>query len=180
MTTKPQAITPATLGAWLIKGSRTATPIEELLRTGFSTVTGWCVRPTYRLDLVRSGQPVLFWLSGGDASYPAGIYARGTTTGPATPSSGTLVLPVRLEPVDSPVLRSELRSDPVLSRVEVLTMPAGSNPSFMTCDQLAALEARGVSATQRAADTHPTHVRAAGLASSRAAGIGRPHRSQTP
>ncbi|MGZ5399482.1 MAG: hypothetical protein ACXWDM_05670, partial [Nocardioides sp.] len=127
--TKPRAITPVTLGSWLIKGSREATPIEELLRTDFSSVTGWCVRRTYRIGLVRSGQPVLFWLSGDDSTSPAGIYAQGLTTGDAKPmeagdawvdptarGSRTLIMPVKLMPLDPPILRSELLQHPVLSR----------------------------------------------------------------
>ena len=150
--TKSRAITLETLGAWLIKGSREATPIDELIRTDFSGVTGWCLRRTYRTDLVRSGQPVLWWLSGVDPMNPAGIYAQGLTTGsaepmdagdawgdPAAQASRTLLMPVKLNSLDPPILRSELLHHPVLSEVEVIKMAAGSNPSFLTRDQVAEL-----------------------------------------
>lgn len=141
---QPRAVTPDTLGAWLIKGSRAATPIAELMRTSFSDVTGWCVRPTYRTDLVSSGQPVLFWLSGDDPTTPAGIYAQGVTLGRPTAmhadeARGRLTMPVSLQPVEPPILRSWLLQHPALSRLEVLTMPAGSNPSYLTRDQVSEL-----------------------------------------
>ena len=137
---KPRAVTPETLGAWLIKGSRAATPIPELMRTSFSDVTGWCVRPTYRTDLVSSGQPVLFWLSGDDPTTPAGIYAQGVTLGRTTvmdadEPGGRRTMPVSLQPVQPPILRSWLLQHPVLSQLEVLKMAAGSNPSYLTRDQ---------------------------------------------
>jgi hypothetical protein len=142
--TKPRAITPVTLGSWLIKGSREAASIDELLRTDFSSVTGWCLRRTYRAGLVRSGQPVLFWLSGDDSTSPAGIYAQGLTTGhagvdPTRQGSRNLIMPVQLKRLDPPILRSELLQHPVLSRMEVIKMAAGSNPSFLTRDQVAEL-----------------------------------------
>jgi len=48
-------------------------------------------------------------------------------------------MPVKLKPLDPPILRSELLQHPVLSQMEVITMAAGSNPSFLTRDQLAEL-----------------------------------------
>ena len=143
---KPRAVTPETFGAWLLRGSRQATPIDALMRTGFSDVTGWCIRPTYRTDLVSSGQLVLFWLSGDDPTAPAGIYAQGVTLGSPTltdadEAGGRLTMPVSLQPVEPPILRSWLLRHPALSQLEVLKMAAGSNPSYLTRDQVAELRA---------------------------------------
>ena len=49
------------------------------------------------------------------------------------------VVPLRLEPLVPPLLRSDLLDHPVLGRLEVVRMPAGSNPSYVTRAQLAAL-----------------------------------------
>jgi hypothetical protein len=143
MTSTARAVSRESLGAWLIKGSGRSPSTHDLVRTGFTTVATRCLRASYRTDLVEAGQPVLFWISGDVAEHPAGIYAQGWTTGPAVPDpahhgSGApaLVVPVRLEPVDPPVLRSELRHHPELSAIEVLRMPAGSNPSYLTREQL--------------------------------------------
>ncbi len=145
-----RAVTHETLGAWLIKGGGGSPSTHELVRTGFTGVATRCLRASYRTDLVEAGQPVLFWVSGDHAEHPAGIYAQGWTTGPAVldpasagPGAGrttaSLVVPVRLDPVDPPVLRPELRAHPELAAMEVLRMPAGSNPSYVTRAQLEAL-----------------------------------------
>jgi hypothetical protein len=98
-------------------------------------VETWCVRPTYRTDLVAAGQAVLLWVSGSEPGLPAGIHAHGRTTGPARDG----VMPVVLVPLDQPLLRSELVGHPDLAALEVLRMPAGSNPSYVTPGQLEVL-----------------------------------------
>jgi hypothetical protein len=81
----------------------------------------------------------MLWVSGRSPTFPAGIHAHGTTTGGASYDGTTLRVPLRLEPVDPPVLRSELLDHPVLQGTEVLRMPAGSNPSYLTRAELDAL-----------------------------------------
>ncbi len=66
-----------------------------------------------------------------------GIYASGRLTGPVQEES--LEVPVELRPIEPPVLRTELLGDPVLARIEVLRMPAGSNPSYLTAEELSGL-----------------------------------------
>ena len=136
MAKQGRAVTAGTLGAWLLKSSPVASPVDELVRTDFATVTDRCLRPSYRADEVAPGQPVLFWISGNDQHHPAGIYAQGHTTGPARPDADQLVMPVQLTRLDPPVLRRQLLEHPRLSQVEVIRMAAGSNPSFLTRDQL--------------------------------------------
>jgi hypothetical protein len=147
MAATARAVTRESLGAWLIKATGGSPATRDHLRTGFTSLTTRCVRASYRTDLVEAGQPVLFWVSGDDTEHPAGIYGQGRTTGPAVPELGgaedgrvrTLVVPLRLEPLEVPVLRAELRLHPGLSDLEVLRMPAGSNPSYVTRTQLGAL-----------------------------------------
>lgn len=155
MAPRARAVTRESLGAWLLKGSPEVHPVGEHVRSTFSTITSRCVRPTYRTDLIEAGQPVLFWISGHDPCTPAGIYAQGQTTGraqdagtvdrwieEADPGERTLVMPVELEPVEPPVLRSEIAEHPLLEQIEVMKMAAGSNPSFLSCEQLRALRSR--------------------------------------
>ena len=130
-----RALSTDTLGAWLVKASGAAPSTREHVRTGFAGVETWCVRPTYRTDLVAAGQPVLLWVSGSEPGLPAGIHAHGRTTGPARDG----VMPIVLVPLDQPLLRSELVGDPDLAALEVLRMPAGSNPSYVTPGQLEVL-----------------------------------------
>lgn len=146
------ALTASTLGAWLVKGSERALSMDELIRSEFASVRQWCLRASYRADLVAPGQPVLLWISGSSKVHPAGIYAVGRTTGPATADQAddgqvapaerrrrTLSMPVSLSPLEPPVLRSHLLQHPALSRMEVLRMAAGSNPSFVTRAEWSAL-----------------------------------------
>lgn len=145
MTPGARAVTAETLGAWLIKANPDVTAVDDLVRRGFRDVTSRCVTRSYRTGLVAAGQPVLLWVSGNDPRVPAGIHAQGHTTGGLEGADGgttELVMPVVLEPVDPPVLRAELVGDPALRRIEVVRMPAGSNPSYVTREQLRELAAR--------------------------------------
>lgn len=130
-----RAVSTETLGAWLVKASGGDPSTRAHLRNGFADMSTRCVQPTYRTDLVAAGQPVLLWVSGTEREHPAGIYARGRTTGPA----GAGLMPVVLAPLSDPLLRSELVGHPGLAGLEVLRMAAGSNPSFVTHEQLAVL-----------------------------------------
>ena len=127
-----RAVTATTLGAWLLKADPRHAPVEEWLRTDFGTLGTRCVRTTYRTRLVQEGQPVLLWVSGSDPGFPPGIYAHGHATGPVRvdDESGP-VLPLRLRTTDPMVPRRELLASPELHHLEVLRMPAGSNPSFI-------------------------------------------------
>ena len=102
-----RALTPATLGAWLLKATGSAPSTRAHVRAGFAGVDTWCVQPTYRTDLVEAGE--------------AGV------------------VPVALSPVAHPLLRTELTGHPDLAGMEVLRVPAGSNPSFVTPEQLRVL-----------------------------------------
>ena len=134
-----RAISEHSLGAWLVKASPASLRIEEMIRTGFADITSRCVRATYRTDLVRADQPVLLWVSGNDLRHPAGIYACGHTTGPVDAAAPTPEMPVRLRLVEPAIPRKELLDHPSLSRIEVLRMPAGSNPSYLDAEQYGAL-----------------------------------------
>ncbi|MEI4270838.1 hypothetical protein TEK04_03795 [Klenkia sp. LSe6-5] len=94
-----------------------------------------CVRQSYRVDLVSPGDPVLLWCSGRVAP---GVHAVGTVAG--THPAGPEVL-VRWTRLTDPVPRGALLADPVAQRAEVLRMPAGSNPSWLSPAQWAAVRA---------------------------------------
>lgn len=126
-----RALTADTLGAWLFKATGSEPSTQAHVRAGFADAESWCVRPTYRTDLVVAGQRVLLWVSG----TAAGVYAHGRTTGPARDG----VVPLALAPLEPPLLRSELTGHADLARLEVIRMPAGSNPSYVTPVQLEVL-----------------------------------------
>ena len=135
-----RAVTATTLGAWLVKARPDGLPLDDLVQSGFRGLTSRCVRPSYRTDLIREDQPVLLWVSGGDPSHPPGIYATGRTTGPAGLLGNELAMPLRLRAVVPVVLRDEVLAQRALSDLEVLRMPAGSNPSYLDALQYSALQ----------------------------------------
>jgi hypothetical protein len=86
------------------------------------------------------GQPCLLWRSGRESP---GVHALGVLTGAVREDGdGAPVVPVRLTPLDEPVPRAELVADPVFREAEVIRMPAGSNPSWLTAAQYAVVLAR--------------------------------------
>ncbi|WP_448623640.1 hypothetical protein [Geodermatophilus sp. URMC 64] len=121
-------LTPEDVACWVFK-TATPTPPGELTR---------CVRPSYRLGLMAAGQPCLLWRSGRDRP---GVHALGVLTGGArdVDGDGGPVVPVRLTALAEPVLRADLLTDPAFRDAEVVRMPAGSNPSWLSAAQYAAV-----------------------------------------
>jgi hypothetical protein len=134
------------LGAWLLKGNADHTDLAGRFARD-PLITRWCVRPSYRLELMRAGRPVLFWAAGSrrrDVAY--GIWGLGELSGPARREDGGGAgwwVPLRLVVADEAdrLPRAELRADPDLADLEVLRRPQAANPSFVTVRQLAAIEA---------------------------------------
>jgi hypothetical protein len=121
------------VAGWLLK---TSVPLDELAagwQPGRTRRLERCLRASYRLDLMRPGQPCLLWLSG---RVQAGVHAVGTLTGrPRT--DGQPSVPVSLRRLEHPVDRAVLLRSAAFADAEVLRMPAGSNPSYVTAVQLA-------------------------------------------
>ncbi len=136
--TRP-AVTVETLGAWLVKASPSGGALEDAVRRRFENLSTRCVRSSYRTALVEAGQPVLLWFSGGDSLHPSGLHATGRTTGPVVDGPDGPMMTLHLAPVTPIVPREALLGDRVLGQLEVLRMPAGSNPSFLDRSQYAAL-----------------------------------------
>ncbi|WP_089154268.1 hypothetical protein [Micromonospora sp. NBS 11-29] len=132
------------LGAWLIKGNADATDLTGRFAAD-PRVTGWCVRPTYRLGLVDAGQPVVFWASGSRGRTPYGVWGVGRVAGAPRPGppGQAWTLPLDLTILDEPlrVRRDVLRADPRLAGAEVFRQPQAANPSYLTVAQFTALRA---------------------------------------
>ena len=123
-------LTPDDVACWVLKTAGDVV-VGELTR---------CVRPSYRLGLMAPGQPVLLWRSG---RHSPGVHALGVLTGALQKDGGSgPVVPVRLTRLAEPVPRAELIADPVFREAEVIRMPAGSNPSWLTAAQYAVVLAR--------------------------------------
>lgn len=131
---------PSDVAGWLLKSTRSPAEIAPGWAPGDERDLTRCVRRSYRLELVTPGQPVLLWVSGRTAP---GVHAVGTVTGPVREDGDDgPVLPVRLTRLPDPLERSELLADPGFRSAEVLRMPAGSNPSWLSPAQLSAVLAR--------------------------------------
>jgi hypothetical protein len=119
---------------------KSATPPEAAgWSPGEARVVDRCLRPSYRLGLMRAGAPCLLWVSGRDRP---GVHALGELAGESREGASGPEVAVRLTLLDRPVPRAELLADPVAAAAEVLRMPAGSNPSWLSAAQFAAVLAR--------------------------------------
>jgi hypothetical protein len=128
-------LTRAGIGCWLLKSAALPDQLLPGWRPGATADLTRCVRRSYRLDLAAPGDPVVLWCSG---RVDPGVHAVGTVTGV---DAGALEVQVRWELLADPVPRGALLADPVARTAEVLRMPAGSNPSYLTPEQWAAVRA---------------------------------------
>lgn len=127
---------PGDVACWVLKSTRPPEQIDPDWRVGAARELTRCVRRSYRLELVRPGRPCLLWVSGRTAP---GVHALGQVTGEAEERDGGPVIAVRLTRLASPVPRADLLADPAARDAEVLRMPAGSNPSWLSPAQYAAV-----------------------------------------
>lgn len=90
-----------------------------------------CVRRSYRLELMAPGQRCLLWLSG---RREPGVHALGRLASVPEPTDDPArhSVEVELHRLAEPVPRAELVADPAFAAAEVVRMPAGSNPSWLS------------------------------------------------
>jgi len=122
------------VACWVLKSTRAPAAVAAHWAPGTALELDRCVRRSYRLELMAAGQPCLLWVSGRHAP---GVHALGELTGGAVEAEGGPVVGVRLTRLAEPVDRAELLADPVAREAEVLRMPAGSNPSWLSPAQYA-------------------------------------------
>ena len=132
-------LTDTDIACWVFKSSVPPDGLVPGWRPGASHSLTRCVRPSYRLELMAAGQPCLLWLSGRDRP---GVHALGVLTGGARPDGDGWTVPLELALLPEPITRADLLTDPVAREAEVLRMPAGSNPSWLSPGQFAAVLAR--------------------------------------
>ena len=134
------------MAAWLLKTSRAPAELVPGWEPGQERRLQRCVRRSYRLDLMAPGQPCLLWLSG---PREPGVHAVGRVLAAADdpvaldlpgPPDRQPAVEVALTLLADPVPRSVLLAHPGFRDAEVVRMAAGSNPSYLTPRQLAAVE----------------------------------------
>lgn len=134
-------VTVENLGAWLLKGNADHTDLADRF-TGDPAVPNWCVQPSYRTRLMRTGQPVVFWVSGSRRRLTYGVWGMGRLAGEPCPApDGHWRVPLSLTVWDPArrLAREQLRADTRLRDLEVLRQPQAANPSYVTVAQFAAL-----------------------------------------
>jgi hypothetical protein len=127
---------PGDVACWVLKSNRVPEVLVPGWRPGRVAELDRCVRRSYRLDLMAAGQPCLLWVSG---RHLPGVHALGVLTGAVAEEPGGPVVGVSWTRLAEPVLRAELLADPGARDAEVLRMPAGSNPSWLSPAQYAAV-----------------------------------------
>ncbi|MGY1916444.1 hypothetical protein [Blastococcus sp. SYSU DS0973] len=132
-------LTAADVACWLLKSSAPPDELSPGWGAGEERLLDRCLRPSYRIGLLAPGQPCLLWLSG---RHHPGVHALGTVAGAVDDGPGGPSVPVRVRLLHEPVPRAELIADPAFADAEVVRMAAGSNPSWLSADQFAAVLAR--------------------------------------
>ena len=127
------------VACWVLKSALPPAAIDARWRPGAARPLTRCVRRSYRLGLMAAGQPCLLWVSGRNSP---GVHAVGTVTGTPEDGDGGPVVPVRLRRLPEPVPRAGLLADARMRNAEVLRMPAGRNPSWLSPDEFAAVRDR--------------------------------------
>lgn len=127
---------PGDVACWVLKSTRPPELIDPGWPAGGTRELTRCVRRSYRLDLLSPGHPVLLWVSGRNAP---GVHALGEVTGAPEDQLDGPVVAVRMTRLPTPVARADLLADPAARDAEVLRMPAGSNPSWLSPAQYAAV-----------------------------------------
>jgi hypothetical protein len=134
----PDRLTPADIGCWVLKSRSAPAELDPGWTVGASRTLTRCLRRSYRVELMAAGQPCLLWVSG---RQQPGVRALGELTGAATspdPAEGAAeaAVTVSLTLLEQPLERSALLADHVFAGAEVLRMPAGSNPSYLSAARL--------------------------------------------
>lgn len=133
----PRAVTPETLGAWVIKCNPRMTPLEPMLAAHEAKPT-WCVADNYRTQLMLPGQRVLFWVS---AHPRRGIWGAGLVTGDVVVLDDGLHVPVCIPLFDEPVTAAQLSEVPGLRSMETFRSPQQANPSWVSVAELRLIDA---------------------------------------
>lgn len=153
-----RTITDDNLGAWVFKCNPDVYNLPAEIADGETFVDGWSVSDNYRSAMISGGQKAILWMSGAqDGKAPRGIWGIGWTTNTRYAVNGLggsywqdedhaarvqFMAPTAIHCLDE---RDRLRADdismvPELADLEVFRVPQGSNPSWISKSQLAALE----------------------------------------
>lgn len=150
-----------TLGAWVFKCNPATWDIKQWIDEGNDWVDDWTIMDNYRSKLLAAGQPAILWVSGPTkgAKVLPGIWGIGHVAGSAEWSAwiepedvekgfwldkekgqaANYWVPMDVDILPKPLDRKIIAQDPILRNAEVFRQPQGSNPTFLTKEEYAAL-----------------------------------------
>lgn len=145
------AINEKNFGAWLLKANPDTWDIVGFREDGGGVITSWSVSGNYRTEMMRTGDPVVFWVSGRSPDMESGIWGVGHVLTPAYPKRDDEVddgywldldamsavhstVAVQIPLFEEPLPRADMKAMTGLQSLEVLRMPQGSNPSWVDAD----------------------------------------------
>ncbi len=143
------------VGAWVLKASPAIWDIGAALDEQVD-LDWWRLAPSYRVALVRAGDPCAMWVTKGDPRVSSGFWAVGTVVGEPFEDVGdpedTLWrdeharrqvrprVPIQMEVLETPIERDAVLADPRLRRTEIVRVPRIGNPAAMTPEEWMALD----------------------------------------
>lgn len=133
------------VGGWVMKANPVVWDIHAARAAG-EELTSFRLTPSYRLDLLAVGDPVLIWVTRDhERRLPAGFMADAEVAGPPRTRSSEAgprpYVPLRAAVWWDRILTADVvRGHPALMDLEVLRAPRIGNPSYVTPTQLAAVD----------------------------------------
>ena len=139
------------VAAWLFKAKPEVWDVVGAIRAILADpaappIDSWEMAASYRVDLVRPGQPCVLWVTGGRHAPTTGVWAMGeVVTAPVFDVMSEEGRPrygvgLDLDVVGDPVRLIELAADERFARAEIIRAPRVSSPVALTADELAAIE----------------------------------------
>ena len=150
-----KTVTRENLGAWVLRCNPKTWDVAAFVDEGCRSITGWSVTSGYRSELMAPGDRALFWVMGTDKAYTRGIWGIGTVTGYAKPieeltdgywldqnarRAADLGIDVSIPLYADPLTNEQLVTAGIAD-LEVQRQRQGRNPSWVSKDQWALLEA---------------------------------------
>ncbi len=141
------------VGGWLLKARRDVWDVVGAM-AGREPLTSWRLTPSYRVGMIRVGDPVVLWLTGSTRQMPPpGVWAVGTVTGDIDERQGSgggwidleardqvrPRVPVNLSVLEQPLLRTELAAHADFAEAEILVAPRVGNPGVLRRRELAVI-----------------------------------------
>ena len=127
------AVTLDRLGAWLLRCNPALTDVASRFSI---PARSWCVADNYRSRLMQPGDVVLLWVSGRDRRYPRGLWGRGLVMAAAERTGSSLRIGLELSLGEEPMATDDELRGAGIDDLEVQRMPQGSNPSWVSREQL--------------------------------------------